>query len=169
MYKFSFSKNSPQPRSVAAAWLSALLAGLLCAVPAYAQQEDDDEDPPPVNEFEITPFLGLTAGGEFEDPNGSRDRDLDAAASYGVIAGFAADYNKHYELLFSNQSTEVEGTSNLDLDVQYLHVGGSVEFDPGNRRAIPFVAGGLGVTLLSPDRAGFNDETEFSLSFGGRI
>src|ERR1044071_7570763 len=121
MYKLSFSKNSPQLQSVAAAWLSALLAGLLCAVPAYAPQEDDDEDRPPMNEFESTPFLGFTAGGEFEDPNRSRDRDLDAAASYGVIAGFAADYNKHYELLFSNQSTEVEGTSNLDLDVQYVH------------------------------------------------
>jgi opacity protein-like surface antigen len=140
---------------------------LLSATPALAQREDEDVA---VNEFEITPFGGYTVGGEFEDPNDDSERDLNSDVSFGVILGYTTeDPTRHYELYYSNQPTDVEGTSELDLDVQYLHIGGALDFPQDNRRAIPFVAGGLGATLLSPDRTGFDDETEFSLSLGGGL
>jgi len=163
MYKSLFSKQIPVARAVAPI---AALACLLGAAPAHAQQGDD----PPINEFEFTPFLGYTVGGEFEDPNDGDDRDLNPAASFGLLVDFTTDDpTRHYELLYSNQSTDIEGTPKLDLDVQYLHIGGVIDFIPENRRAIPFVAGGLGATLLSPDRSGLDDETEFSLSIGGGL
>jgi hypothetical protein len=174
MYKSLFHDAIAAARAAApgalhaSCWLPAVLAGLLLAGPALAQQEDDDDDDEAINEFELTPFVGYSAGGEFEDPNSGGDRDLNPAASFGLIADLTTDDpSRHYELLYSYQSTDVDGTPKLDLDVQYLHVGGVVDFVQERRRAIPFVAGGLGVTLLSPDRNGLDDETEFSLSLGG--
>jgi opacity protein-like surface antigen len=170
MYKLSSPGNPPRARSsaavrLAARWLPAVVASLVCAAAAHAQQDDE-----PVNEFEITPFLGYTLGGEFEDPSDGDDRDLDAAASFGLIVDFAADdATRHYEVLYSNQSTDVDGTPQLDLDVQYLHIGGVLDFVPENRRAIPFVAAGIGATLLSPERSGFDDETKLSLSLAGGL
>jgi hypothetical protein len=174
MYKSLFPHAIAGTRAVAPAvlrascWLPALLASLLCATPVLAQQEEEEDDEAAVNEFEFTPFVGYSAGGEFENPNDSGDRDLNAAASFGLIVDFTADEpNRHYELLYSNQNTDVDGTPKLDLDVQYLHIGGALDFVQERRRTIPFVAAGLGVTLLSPVRGGFDDVTEFSLSVGG--
>jgi opacity protein-like surface antigen len=166
MYQSSFSKRI-SPTFVAAA---ALLAwGLLAAAPGWAASDDDDLGRP-LNEFEITPFGGYTVGGEFEDPNDQSDRDLESSVSFGALVDFTTDDPfRHYELLYMNQQTEVEEGSKLDLDLQYIHIGGVLDFPSERRRAIPFVAGGLGVTLLSPDRDGLDEETEFSLSLAGGL
>jgi opacity protein-like surface antigen len=166
MYKSLFSKRVPLKFVASVAFMASAVLG---AAPVWAGQGDEDLDPS-FNEFEITPFGGYTLGGEFEDPNDASDRDLESSASYGVLVNFTTeDPTRHYELLYMNQQTEVEEGSKLDLDVQYLHIGGVVDFPTERRRAIPFVAGGLGATLLSPDRSGLDDETEFSLSLGGGL
>lgn len=168
MYKTSFSKQIPVMRVLRTCrhWLPLALLGALFAAPAQAQKDDDAL----VREFEFTPFAGVSGGGDFTDPNDGDDRDLDSSASFGLIVSFTADEpTRHYELLYSNQGTDIEGDTDLDLDVQYLHIGGAIDFPPDSRRAIPFVAGGLGATLLSPDRSGLDDETKFSLSIGGGL
>jgi hypothetical protein len=166
MYKSSFSKRI----TLTCAASAALLAwGVLGATAGWAAQRDDDLDLP-VNEFEITPFGGYSAGGEFEDPSDQSDRDLESSVSFGATIDFTTDDpTRHYELLYMNQRTEVEEGSKLDLDVQYIHIGGVIDFPSDSRRAIPFVAGGLGATLLSPDRSGLDEETEFSLSLAGGL
>jgi len=167
MYKSLFCMRfSPQGAASMAVFM---LAAVLSAAPVLADDEGDDYEPL-VNEFEITPFAGYAVGGEFEDPNDGSDRDLNADASFGVLLDFTTeDPSRHYELLYSNQKTDVDGNSQLDLDVEYLHIGGVVDFGSPNRRAIPFVAGGIGATRLNPDRNGLDEETEFSLSVAGGV
>ena len=55
----------------------------------------------------------------------------------------------------------------FDLEVHYLHLGGTV--DVAQEKWTPFVSGGLGMTHLSPNRYGLDNETLFSLSLGGGL
>ena len=48
--------------------------------------------------------------------------------------------------------------------VNYVHVGGTVGLDESQPRLQPYLAGGLGATLLEPDSPGGEDDTRFSLS-----
>ena len=118
------------------------------------------------NEFEITPFVGYMFGGEFEDPVDGADRDLDSATNFGVIFNYAVESWRQYELLYSRQSTELEGATPVDMDVQYLQIGGTVSYEEATR-VIPYFGMTVGATLFSPDGPGLNDETKLSFSVGG--
>ena len=74
-----------------------------------------------------------------------------------------------YELFYGRQSTSLErdpALGKLDIDVEYLHLGGTIAME-GQRRVIPYLAGGLGATRFSPDAA--SDKTRFSISLGGGV
>jgi opacity protein-like surface antigen len=142
--------------SVAAAAL------LLClASPARAA------DPPQhTNFWEFTPFAGFTAGGEFEDPANGSDRDLDEDSNFGLIVNAAVDDWRHYELLYSTQSTSVDGAAPIDMDVQYLQIGGIVSY-PDATRVIPYFGLTVGAARFSPDAPGLDDETKLAASIAG--
>ena len=135
------------------------LALATAAAPAVAQQQD-------YAEFEITPFYGYMAGGEFENPSTNTDRDLDENNNFGVIFNAAVDQWRHYELLYSSQSTEIGGTAPIDLDVQYLQIGGTVS-NPDAERVIPYFGITVGAARFSPDQGGFDDETKLAFTVGG--
>lgn len=158
MRNWSVSKHRP-------AAFSALLASLIAATSAQAAERRR-----PVNEFEITPFAGYTTGGEFEDPMTSQDRDLDADTSFGVILDATAggDHWRHYELLYSNLSTSVDGETPLDMDVQYLQIGGTVSH-PLAETVIPYFGLTIGAAQFKPDASGHDDETKFAFSVGGGV
>ena len=136
----------------------ASLAGLVAAAPAVAQEQD-------YAAFEITPFYGYMAGGEFESPTTNTDRDLDENNNFGVIFNAAVDQWRHYELLYSTQSTEIDGTLPIDIDVQYLQIGGTVS-NPDAERVIPYFGITVGAARFSPDQSGLDDETKFALTVG---
>jgi hypothetical protein len=140
--------------SVAAAAL------LLClASPARAQEARK------YNDFEFTPFVGYMAGGEFEDPTDSSDRDLDAGTDFGLIVNAATDWWRHYEMLYARQSTEVDGVAPFDMDVEYLQFGGSVSYpDSEAKYVIPYFGMTIGAARFSPDQADLDDETKFALT-----
>ena len=140
----------------------AAAAMLLClASPARAA------DPPQhTNFWEFTPFAGFTAGGEFEDPANGSDRDLDEDSNFGLIVNAAVDDWRHYELLYSTQSTSVEGAVPIDMDVQYLQVGGIVSY-PDATRVIPYFGLTVGAARFSPDAPGLDDETKLAASIAG--
>jgi hypothetical protein len=139
---------------------AAAAALLLClASPARAQE------PRKYNDFEFTPFAGYMAGGEFEDPIDSSDRDLDAGSDFGLIVNAATDWWRHYEMVYAHQGTEVDGVEPFDMDVEYLHFGGSVSYpDTEAKYVIPYFGMTVGATRFSPDQAGLDDETKFSLT-----
>lgn len=120
---------------------------------------------------ELTPFAGFRFGGGFTDNTTDADLDVDEGESLGLILDVRATPETQYELFYSFQKTELQGNGLLggdplfDLDIHYLHLGGTYLF-PGER-VVPFVGGGLGLTYFSPDGPGLDSEVYFSLSLGG--
>lgn len=142
--------------------LSVLVCAALClALPAHAQQPSGD-----FNRFEITPFVGFVAGGEFEDPLDGADRNVNDDLGWGLIFDIAADRDRHYEFIYIRQGTEVSGEIPLDMDIQYLHLGGTVAL-PEARHVVPYIGLTVGATRFSPDIGGLSDETKLSFSVGG--
>jgi len=139
---------------------AAVVASAFCSAPALAAEQDS------YNVYEITPILGHTFGGEFEDPADSSERDIDADTSWGVIFNLAADEWRHYELLFNNQSTRVEGVTPFDIDIQYLQIGGTVS-SPDAEHVIPYFGITFGAARFSPDLNGLDDETKLAFSVAG--
>jgi hypothetical protein len=144
----------------------AVAAALLCLASSPARAEE----PRQYNNWEFTPFVGFMAGGEFEDPTDASDRDLDAGTSYGLFVDAAAEWWRHYEMLYVRQPTEVDGFEKFDMDVEYLQFGGTVMYpDTEATHVIPYIGMTVGVARFSPDQAGLDDETKFAFTLGGGL
>ena len=143
----------------------AVAAATLClALPAQA------EEPTKYNQWEFTPFVGYMAGGEFEDPVDGSDRDLDAGNDFGIIMDAAADWWRHYEMLYVRNSTTVDGVEPFDMDVEYLQFGGTVSYpDTEYTHVIPYFGMTIGAARFSPDGSGLDDETKFAATIGGGL
>lgn len=139
------------------------IALLAAALPAAAQEPSEV-----YSNFEITPFYGYMAGGEFEDPVSGGDRDIEEDNNFGVIFNAAVDKWRHYELLYSTQSSEIGGGVPMDLDVEYLQIGGTVS-SPDAERVIPYFGITVGAARFSPDAPGFDDETKLAFSVAGGL
>lgn len=152
-----------------------VLASLLGGAAAANAQDDGDDmyapDGPPLQEFEIAAFGGYRMGGGFDIRNSTQDVDLDAHNSLALALDWRIDHNSAYELFYGRQQTNLEDDSPfgpIDLDVEYLHLGGTV-ITNDERRLHPYILGGLGVTRFKPDVPGVDDETHFSLNVGGGL
>lgn len=126
------------------------------------------EEAPEYNTFELTPFAGYMFGGEFADATTGDDLDLDEDTSYGLIFNIAADQHRHYEFLYTMQSTALDGATPLDMDVQYLQLGGTVSH-PDMTRVIPYFGLTVGAARFEPDAAGYDSETRLAFSAGGGV
>ena len=142
---------------------SAAAAALLClSLPAQAEEQKE------YNNWEFTPFVGYMAGGEFEDAVDDSDRDLDAGTDYGIFIDAAAEWWRHYEMIYQRQSTNVDGVDPFDMDVEYLQFGGTVSYpDAEYTHIIPYFGMTVGAARFSPDAAGLDDETKFAFTIGG--
>jgi hypothetical protein len=138
------------------------LAVLLVFLPAPARADRG---------IEITPFAGFRFGGGFKDDATGVDLPVGERESFGLILNVRADHETQYELFYGLQKTELKGRGLFageplfDLDIHYLHIGGTYLFTGEAVR--PFLSGGLGLTFLVPDGPGLDAKTRFSLSLGG--
>jgi hypothetical protein len=122
--------------------------------------------------FQLTPFAGYRFGGTFEDKETEVEYDLDDNPSFGLILNFPSRGNTEWEIYYSKQSTEVDvagfttGENALDMDVEYLQVGGTYLF-PQSKNAVPYFVATAGVAKMSPDAANTKSDTFFSVGVGG--
>jgi len=142
------------------------VAVLSCvAMSASAQAQEETR----TSTVEITPFAGFMAGGAFEDPADNSDRDVEDDTNFGIFLNLIADMpERQYELLYTQQSSVVEGGVPIDLDLQYLQIGGIVSY-PQNRYVIPYFGATVGAARFTPDVSGLDDETKVSFSVGGGV
>lgn len=123
--------------------------------------------------FELTPYTGYRMGGSFDEKDGPGRVDLNDSSAEGILFNIAANPNGQYEFLYARQGTDADTSGffaddpTIDLDVEYLHFGGTYLFDGENTR--PFVAMTLGATRFDPELAGTGSESFFSASLGGGV
>jgi hypothetical protein len=151
-------------RRVCAGLSLGCLTGLL-AGPATAADPAQETS----NTVEITPFLGTMGGGKFEDPTDGSDRDLDGGTNWGVFVDISAGSpERQYEMFYTQQGTTVKGAEPFDMDVQYLHIGGIVNFTDVSP-VVPYFGMTVGATRFGPNAGGLDDETKVSFSAGGGL
>jgi hypothetical protein len=146
-----------------------ILSGTVCflalwlfALPAFSQEQ--------IFDFEITPFGAYRFGGDFEEATGGTSIDLDDNSSFGLILNARHSPITQWELLYSHQETEADtlglGITDpvLDLDIDYLHAGGTYLWDGDQVR--PFLSATLGVTRFDVSNPGYDSDSFFSFSLG---
>jgi len=128
--------------------------------------------------FELTPYVAYRFGGEIEDRDDfyrGDTTDIDESEAFGVTLDIPLDGGFKLELLVSRQQSEAQFDGGLfepsfnlgDIDVTYGHVGLLYEWQPGHLR--PFIVGSAGATLLDPSFPNADEETKFSIAFGGGV
>lgn len=135
-----------------------LLSGL---VPAFASAA------------EVSLLYGGQGGGRLEHIDSGETLHFADKPVYALIIGTPLDSNRDLELLYSRQRTNLEEGNEtlaneaalLDMDIHYLHLGGTVLTE---RTADwqGFLSGGLGLTHFNPISSGPDPETRASLSLG---
>ena len=118
--------------------------------------------------FQVAAHAGYRLGGSLEDSVTGDSRDLDEGGSFALALElrFGKGEDRYLQLWYSRQGSGVDddGTTR-DVDVEYLHFGGTVPFGDYDRIR-PYLSMGVGATRFSPTGAGSNDETKFSGSLG---
>ena len=121
--------------------------------------------------FEVTPYAGYRVGGTFDDTDSEESLELGESSAWGLIVNGRVQENTEWEVFYSRQSTEVQASGFIvpqtlfDIDVDFLHFGGTYLFD--GERVRPFIALTIGATRFSPGLPGFGARTYASASFGG--
>jgi hypothetical protein len=123
----------------------------------------------------ITLYGGLRSGSGFEQsqaPNNAVDMRSTAAGSLGIEWPFES--GRPFQLLLSYQRTKLDlGTpttvgapTELPLQIAYVHFGGLNYFDGTVGGRGPYVAGGLGATIMNPDFSGTSARVRPSMNVG---
>ncbi len=139
-----------------------LAIALLWSATATAQEKQYD--------FEITPYGAYRFGGEFEQTDGDRSIDVDDNGSFGIILNARHSPITQWEILYSRQETSTDtggpgpGDTSLDLNIEYLHAGGTYLWDGDHVR--PYLAATLGVTRMEVSNDGFDSDSFFSFALG---
>jgi opacity protein-like surface antigen len=142
-----------------------VVALIMAVTPGYGHAAD----------FEIIPFVGYTWGGDFKDETTGTKLGVDETSNYGIMLDINQSNDSQIELYYSHQSTRLHTESNgfytgtplFDLNINYIHIGGTYGMDSGKLK--PFVVGTLGVTYMDPKGEGLDSATKFSLGLGGGV
>jgi len=126
---------------------------------------------------EITGFAAYRMGGQF-DVNDSttgdeNSVDLQDSGSWGVDIGIYRDANSFYELLYSQQSSDLDSgdpsIKRADVNVEYFQFGGTLLYPYDDNWFIPYLSLTIGATRFDVQGAGSKSDTRFSGSLGGGV
>ncbi len=129
--------------------------------------------PSTASAWELIPLLGYTGGGQFVDSISGDRLTVEAEESTSLIVAFDDSRDKQSELLYSYQSSYLGSDNGLiskplfDIRFHYLHLGGNYFFN-GQSGPAPYVAGGIGLTLMQPQVDNGHDQLRpsINLAFG---
>jgi hypothetical protein len=143
--------------------MSACMVAIATAPPSEAQG------------LQLTPFVGWRYGGSFTELETGNDVTLDSSADFGLIVGIPwnKEHRSYLELIWSHQDADVAVTGVepgvLGLDIDYLHLGGTVPFATPNKKLETLLSGGLGATYMQADIEGSSSHLFFSVSLAGGL
>jgi hypothetical protein len=109
--------------------------------------------------FQVVPQAGFRLGGKFVDAETDAGLDLADAGSFGVgLEWRVGNENRWWQLWYSRQGSEVKTQDgSVDVDVEYLHVGGTAPIDDEGK-VHSYVAAGIGATRI-PRRGAWLPDT----------
>ena len=145
------------------------LISLLLLLPTAARVQAQET----AYRFEIAPIAAYRFGGTFKEKDGEGEIELRDSEAVGFALNVAANANGQYEFIYARQSTDADtlgfftNDPVVDLDVEYLQIGGTYLFDGDATR--PFIALGVGVSRFDPALTGASAESYFSASLGGGV
>ena len=118
----------------------------------------------------VTVYGGYRGSSSLTETTTGQDVNVNTGASYALAVDFGLDRNTQLEIFYGRQKTELTSggfsaaANNLPLTIEYLHIGGTNFFE-GLGKGV-YLVGGIGVTLLRPDRAGLSSEIKPSINLG---
>jgi hypothetical protein len=118
--------------------------------------------------LQLAAYAGYRVGGSLEDSVSGDNHDLDEGASLALALEFryGKGEDRYLQLWYSRQGSSVnDGLADHDVDIEYLHFGGTVPVGHF-KKAQGYFAMGLGATRFSPSGVGATDLTRFSGSLG---
>jgi hypothetical protein len=142
-------------------------AAMLMAITAAGAAELPGKELAP---FSLTPFGGYTFGGTFKDAEDTLEVEVDDAAHFGLVFNIREGANTQWEIFYSRQQSDADTAAVtpsqpvVDIDIHYLHIGGTYVADGG--RARPFLAATVGGTRFDPGPLTFDTENFFSFGVG---
>jgi hypothetical protein len=121
--------------------------------------------------FELTPFAGYRFGGTFNVEDSNETYKLTDSSSYGVMLDIRQrKQNTQVEIIYSRQQTDATYSAalpddpDIDVDIQMLQIGGTVQGDGDTVR--PFLAATIGGTHVVTRTDGKSSDTFWSGSLG---
>jgi hypothetical protein len=121
--------------------------------------------------FELTPFGAYRFGGTFNVEDSNETYKLADSSSYGVMLDIRQNkQNTQVEIIYSRQQTDATYSAalpddpNIDVDIQILQIGGTVQGDGDTVR--PYLAATIGGTHIATQAAGKTSDTFWSGSLG---
>lgn len=129
--------------------------------------------------IEITPMAGYRVGGSLDLKELNEDGtetvttiDFVDGSSRAIAINLNIQDDKQIELFWSHKKSELgerDAAEKIDLDIDYIHIGGTVLYPQHDFPLVPYIVGGLGATIFSPESDDLESETRFSLSLGGGL
>jgi hypothetical protein len=138
---------------------TAILAGLAFASSHSAAQ------------VAVTLYGGARGGGSLVDQTSGDTITLQSGPTASLSVDWLLADGRQAQVFYSLQRSALPGsvlnrTSDVTLNVSYLHAGGRVFFDGTYATTGAYAVGGLGITYFQPDLAGLSSETRPSMNFG---
>jgi hypothetical protein len=124
--------------------------------------------PPALAQVSVTVFGGYAVSEGIDNDTTGERASVKSGVAFGAAADYDLDSSRQLQLFYGQQNTTLDpggGVPRFDLDVRYLHLGGTYFFDGPIGRG-PYAVGGVGVTYFSPSLNGLQSETKASLNVG---
>jgi len=120
----------------------------------------------------VTLYGGVRGGGDFTDQN-ANDASVNLKSGGAVAASYdwVLDDGRQAQVFTSFQRSALPGSvanrsSDIAVNVSYLHIGGRVFFDGTHATSGSYLVGGLGITYFAPSLDGLSSEVRPSMNVG---